>query len=50
MRISDLMAKAGVSLIRVGESVWSAWEPEDGQFELDWLEPVSAPPTAGRSR
>ena len=27
-------------MIRVGESVWSTWEPEDGRFELDWLEPV----------
>jgi beta-galactosidase len=36
----DLMAKAGFSVIRVGESVWSTWEPEDGRFELDWLEPV----------
>lgn len=34
------MAQAGFSVIRVGESVWSTWEPEDGQFELDWLEPV----------
>jgi beta-galactosidase len=36
----ELMAKAGFSVIRVGESVWSTWEPADGQFELDWLEPV----------
>ena len=36
----DLMEKAGFSVIRVGESVWSTWEPEDGRFELDWLEPV----------
>jgi beta-galactosidase len=36
----DLMAKARFSVIRVGESVWSTWEPEDGRFELDWLEPV----------
>lgn len=36
----DLMAQAGFSLIRVGESVWSTWEPEDGRFELDWLRPV----------
>jgi beta-galactosidase len=36
----DLMAQAGLSVIRVGESVWSTWEPEDGRFELDWLEPV----------
>jgi beta-galactosidase len=36
----DLMGTAGFSVIRVGESVWSTWEPEDGRFELDWLEPV----------
>jgi beta-galactosidase len=36
----ELMAKAGFSVIRVGESVWSTWEPDDGRFELDWLEPV----------
>jgi beta-galactosidase len=36
----DLMKRTGVSLIRVGESVWSTWEPGDGNFSLDWLEPV----------
>jgi beta-galactosidase len=36
----DLMAAAGFTVIRVGESVWSTWEPADGRFELDWLEPV----------
>jgi beta-galactosidase len=36
----DLMAAADLTVIRVGESVWSTWEPEDGRFELDWLEPV----------
>ena len=36
----DLMAEAGLTVIRVGESVWSTWEPEDGRFELDWLQPV----------
>ena len=36
----ELMANAGFSLIRVGESVWSTWEPQDGRFELDWLGPV----------
>ena len=36
----DLMAEAGFSVIRVGESVWSTWEPENGRFDLDWLEPV----------
>jgi beta-galactosidase len=36
----DLMAEAGFSVTRVGESVWSTWEPENGLFDLDWLEPV----------
>ena len=36
----DLMVEAGFSVIRVGESVWTTWEPEDGQFDLEWLQPV----------
>lgn len=36
----DLMKAAGFSVIRVGESVWSTWEPREGVFELDWLQPV----------
>ncbi|ROR46546.1 beta-galactosidase [Kitasatospora cineracea] len=36
----DRMVAAGFNVIRVGESVWSTWEPEDGRFELDWLQPV----------
>ncbi len=36
----DLMVAGGFSVIRVGESVWSTWEPRDGEFELDWLERI----------
>lgn len=36
----DLMAEARIDTIRVGESVWSTWEPRDGEFALDWLTPV----------
>jgi beta-galactosidase len=36
----DLMADARFSVVRVGESVWSTWEPENGRFDLDWLQPV----------
>ncbi len=39
-RDMELMQAAGFRVIRVGESVWSTWEPQDGRFELDWLEPV----------
>jgi beta-galactosidase len=36
----DLMAAAGITAIRVGESVWSTWEPRDGVFDLEWIRPV----------
>ncbi|WP_405847716.1 beta-galactosidase [Streptomyces sp. NBC_01518] len=36
----DLMAEAHFTVIRIGESVWSTWEPENGRFQLDWLQPV----------
>lgn len=36
----DLMREAHFSVIRVGESVWSTWEPQNGIFDLDWLTPV----------
>ncbi|MCW6003655.1 beta-galactosidase [Micromonospora sp. CPCC 205371] len=36
----DLMVEANFTVIRVGESVWSTWEPENGTFDLDWLQPV----------
>src|SRR3954447_3796331 len=36
----DLMVEAGMNTIRVGESVWSTWEPRDGEFDLEWLAPV----------
>ncbi|GAB2831461.1 beta-galactosidase [Lentzea nigeriaca] len=36
----DLMVEAHFSVIRVGESVWSTWEPENGRFDLGWLQPV----------
>ncbi|WP_081709927.1 beta-galactosidase [Arthrobacter sp. 35W] len=39
-RDMELMREAGITLIRVGESVWSTWEPTDGRFDLEWLQPV----------
>lgn len=36
----DLMSAAHFSVIRVGESVWSTWEPKEGVFDLDWLAPI----------
>jgi len=36
----DLMKEAHFTVIRVGESVWSTWEPRNGVFDLEWLQPV----------
>jgi beta-galactosidase len=33
----ELMEKAGITLIRVGESTWGVLEPSDGRFDFDWL-------------
>jgi beta-galactosidase len=35
-----LMVEAGVSIIRVGESVWHKWQPTEDNYNLDWLEPI----------
>ena len=37
-----MMQKAGISVVRVGESTWSLWEPEDGRFEYAWMDRVVA--------
>jgi beta-galactosidase len=37
-----LMKKAGINVVRVGESTWGLWEPEDGRFEYTWMDRVIA--------
>jgi beta-galactosidase len=32
-----LMKEAGISVIRLGESTWTSWEPRDGEFQSDWM-------------
>src|ERR1039458_6892347 len=34
----DLMQKAHMHLIRIGEFSWSKLEPEEGMYDLDWME------------
>ena len=34
----ELMEKAGINVVRVGESTWSSWEPRDGEFRFAWME------------
>jgi len=35
-----LMEQAGINVVRVGESTWSLWEPEDGRFEFAWMDRI----------
>jgi len=36
----ELMKRAGINVVRVGESTWSSWEPRDGEFQFAWMERV----------
>jgi beta-galactosidase len=36
----ELMQKAGITVVRVGESTWSSWEARDGDFQFAWMERV----------
>ncbi|UCF39366.1 MAG: beta-galactosidase [Acidobacteriota bacterium] len=36
----ELMKQADITLIRLGESTWSSWEPEPGRFEFAWMERI----------
>ncbi|HUS15101.1 MAG TPA: beta-galactosidase, partial [Chloroflexia bacterium] len=35
-----LMAAAGLTVARVGESTWASWEPTDSQFAFAWMDRV----------
>ena len=35
-----LMREADLTVIRVGESTWSTWEPQDGHFDLEWMQEI----------
>lgn len=37
---TSMMKKAGFSIVRMGESTWSLWEPEDGHFDYAWMDRV----------
>ena len=36
----QLMEQAGINVVRVGESTWSLWEPQDGHFEYAWMDRI----------
>ena len=35
-----LMQQAGINVVRMGESSWGLWEPQDGRFEFTWMDRV----------
>ena len=36
----QLMQQAGINVVRLGESSWGLWEPQDGRFEYEWMDRV----------
>src|SRR5689334_25161686 len=36
----ELMKDAGINVVRMGESSWGLWEPEDGHFEFAWMDRI----------
>lgn len=36
----NLMQQAGINVVRLGESSWGLWEPQDGSFEYAWMDRV----------
>jgi beta-galactosidase len=39
-RDAELMAAAGINVVRIGEFSWGLCEPEDGKFDFGWLKRV----------
>jgi beta-galactosidase len=36
----QMMKKAGINVVRMGESSWGLWEPEDGRFDFSWMDRI----------
>ncbi|HSD30041.1 MAG TPA: beta-galactosidase, partial [Vicinamibacteria bacterium] len=36
----ELMKRAGFTVVRVGESTWTSWEPQEGVFQYDWMDRI----------
>ena len=35
-----MMKEAGLSVVRVGESSWGLFEPQEGKFEFEWMDTI----------
>jgi beta-galactosidase len=36
----ELMKQAGISVVRLGESTWSLFEPREGEFQFAWMDRI----------
>ena len=36
----ELMTRAGITVVRVGESTWTSWEPREGEFQFEWMDRI----------
>lgn len=36
----EMMKAANISVVRIGESTWSLYEPQDGKFDFAWMDRV----------
>jgi len=36
----ELMKRAGITVVRVGESTWTSWEPREGEFQYAWMDRI----------
>jgi beta-galactosidase len=36
----QMMEEAGINVVRMGESSWGLWEPQEGHFEFGWMDRI----------
>ena len=36
----ELMQQAGITVVRLGESPWTSWDPREGEFEFAWMQRI----------
>ncbi|MCM3870057.1 MAG: beta-galactosidase, partial [Pyrinomonadaceae bacterium] len=36
----QMMKEAGINVVRMGESSWGLWEPQDGRFDFSWMDRI----------
>ncbi len=36
----ELLIQSGINTVRMGEFAWCRWEPKEGEFHFEWMDPV----------